>query len=186
MANFVDEVCVVRRNLEWLQARLAGDHAASMSAICMWELLAALDATFDLETHLVSTKKRSMTDVSESQEGVRLKRQVAYLQATRETMREERDISLGRRTSWRIGAVWFLRVGLSPPNIPPGRLADVCRDFNIEQEAAISRNRITAAKYAFCECIKSFHRQQLSNIIASSGGLNRRRSSSFYLHSSHL
>ena len=74
-------------------------------------------------------------------------------------------MSVGAQESGRICNVWFVRVGLPPPNVPVRTLADWCRDFNLDLKHTISYASVGHVRDAFCEIMKRGNREALvSNV----------------------
>ena len=59
--------------------------------------------------------------------------------------------------SVRVSNHWLLRAGLAPPNLPVRRLVDMCRDFNVVEEASIGKTSVIKSRDAFCEVIKGLN-----------------------------
>ena len=85
-----------------------------------------------------------------------LQRRLDYQKSKCGQLEQELADVKGDRQGGRIAAMWFIRVGLSPPTIAPRTLRDFLRDFPKEEAHAISDYKISQAKDAFCQLIKRF------------------------------
>ncbi|CAE7261612.1 unnamed protein product [Symbiodinium microadriaticum] len=118
---------------------------------------ASLKQSFDLE--YCERKFKSFSARRLQLQRNRFKRQ-------RNALKADLQSSLGARVGCRLHKMWFVRCGLSDPNIPPRTLEQFCREFHGEEISAISHTSITKARNAFVELIKVANNDLASTMVA--------------------
>ena len=166
MSSVLQDVRTIALQLDALRATFLGSNIAPESVRCVGELLGALENEFDLaaQPHRGISSSASHSPAP-SREVVLLKKRLSY-QISARTLAEER-LALGDKEAGRIRNVWFLRAGLSPPDVAPGKLEDFCRDFSIDHCLPIGRSSIDASRNAMCELVKGFNRQHVVGSVLS-------------------
>ncbi len=65
-----------------------------------------------------------------------------------------------RQEGGRIARMWFLRVGLGPPDVALRTVSTFCRDFGGVEEKTISYEYVARVPDAFAEVLKSLNRRE--------------------------
>ena len=119
------------------------------------ELLCILEHDFSLDSFRPARATPGLTVRQFQNRCAKLRSKCAKLQ-------KELQLVKGEKLSGRVQKVWCLRTGLSPPNIAPQSLVELCKDFGIEHDKVISRPYITQVRDAFCEIIKKSNASELA------------------------
>eukprot|EP00973_Karenia_brevis_P020338 2791441-Karenia_brevis.AAC.1 len=169
MGSILREAALLQESLKRFVARLSAEGIdAPSTTSCCEHLLVALQSDFDPDQHALRGVKRAdskrFTAVGDSQQ---LKRHATYEHNRRLEAEKQLEELRANKINGRIRALWFVRIALAPPTLPMRTLADVCRDFCVEETQQASFTYIGTVRDAFAEIIKSLNKQVLSSRIAS-------------------
>lgn len=167
MTTLLHDVAAVIRQLQQLNERLLNEKPHAESIRDIQDAVASLEGEFDLRAHEQRGRKRSLQEPASSSERIdQLQNKINYQSRGLDSRNEALRLHLGEPVNGRVCNVWFLRVGLSPPNVPARKLMEWCRDFNIHLRPSIGYGTVVRARDAMCEVVKEWNRKQIATSIA--------------------
>ena len=111
---------------------------------------------------------RTLEEVAEHR---RLQKAFRYQEGKAESLRAALAQAKAKKVSGEISPIWFVRVGLSDPNLSARQLRELCRNF-IDDEHPISATRIGATRDAFAEILKMLRSDQVSKSVAATANMH--------------
>ena len=167
MTTLLQDVAAVARHLQRLKERLTSEQPVSKCLQNVQNLLESLAYEFDLSAYGQRGRKRSAQDQGSGTKQIgQLLNKSWYQSGCLAKQREALSFHLGHPVGGRVCIVWFLRVSLSPPNVPARKLVEWCRDFNVDLHQTIGYGTVVRARDAMCEIVKEWNKKRIAASIA--------------------
>ena len=117
-------------------------------------------------TEKTGTNVKRYKPLEETAEHRRLKKALRYQRGKVESLDARLADAHADKVGGEILPIWFVRVGLSNPNLSARQLRDLCRNFTLDGEYPISGTYIGATRDAFAEVLKLLRSDQISKSLA--------------------
>ena len=132
----------------------------SAVTVNLQSLLDVLDQQFDLRRIRRQEAQIQLQSLGSAKVVAHLQSRLSYQKRRRADAEAALDEERHSKMSGRIQAMWFVRTGLSDPNIPAATLSQFLYDFPKQEVAAISPTYVGAVRDAFAELVKHFNRKE--------------------------